>query len=129
MNAFQYKFQIIQNRNHCTAEQDSAKWKNFTTMYIKQKSRHWQCKKEKIAQLSTKTEMTTTAVQNGNERRVDLSPPRCSGPPPPQVDPVGGYTASNANITCHISVPIFSLILLVIFLTNASTCTCLLFFC
>ena len=73
--------------------------------------------------------MTTTAVQNGNERRVDLSPPRCSGPPPPQVDPVGGYTASNANITCHFSVPIFSLILLVIFLTNASTCTCLLFFC
>ena len=35
--------------------------------------------------------------------RVDLSPPRCYGPPPPQVDPVGGCTASNANITCHIS--------------------------
>ena len=35
--------------------------------------------------------------------RVDLSPPRCYGPPPPQVDPVGGCTASNANITCQIS--------------------------
>ena len=58
MNAFQYKFQIIQNRNHCTAEQDSAKWekKNHNNEH--------------------KTKITTLAVQNGKNCTTIVQKPK-----------------------------------------------------